>query len=571
MKGLTVKFHELGPVGVMATIGPTLETAEDISSAIEAGARWFRFPTGYRNRDHVGQALLVRDVAGIKGADVQILFDLPSERLRLGCISQREVEPGVALSFFDSGGDGSGDGVEIPGLDKLKGVVVPGHRILALDGRIVLRVLDFGSGFMRALVERGSGRLQTNNSVVFPDSSADFSLVESADVELLRKAMASGLVPNWIALSMVTSVRQFDTAVKALREILPNSVQFMAKLETREIVHNAEGIVQASDGIMVARGDLGLVVDPEDLPQIQARLVEIARAKGKPVVVATQFLENFASSGVPQRCELTDLATAARQGASAIMLGKETVFSNHPIESIGLATRCLKAASRIRLPIGLFLSEPRNTFPDGSMPLIAIEGGNGVGKSTLIERIKAKHPNWMIRRGVPDAWMEPEMKMRMIRDADWMASAFYFFSGSMELTRELKPLFQQQISPATVCLDRSLWSTLAVHVGLDPSRLAELMPMLELMRGHVCVPNKTVVLTASPETLRRRISEKDPSERVFDDLTQNHDYWEQESAFYHWLREAVAEIGLPQFQIEIVNTDELSSDEVVDYVDRLIS
>ena len=163
------------------------------------------------------------------------------------------------------------------------------------------------------------------------------------------------------------------------------------------------------------------------------------------------------------------------------------------------------------------------------------------------------------------------MKMRMIRDADWMASAFYFFSGTMELTRELMPLFQRQLALSTVCLDRSLWSTLAVHVGHDPSRLTNLMLMLESMGGHVCVPNKTIVLIASPETLRRRVSEKDPSERIFDELTQNYDYLERESAFYYWLREAVAEIGMPQFQIEIVNTDNLSSDEVVDYVDRLIS
>ncbi|MEI7843231.1 MAG: pyruvate kinase [Gallionellaceae bacterium] len=566
-----MKYYELGSIDVMATIGPTLETAADIASAIDAGAGWFRFPTGYRNRDHVAHALLVREVAVRKGADVKILFDLPSERLRLGYISPREVAPGVELSFFDSGGEMDGDGVEVPGLDKLRGAVEPGHRVLALDGRIVMRVLDFGSRFMSAIVEQGSGQLQTNNSIVFPDSSADFSLVESADIELLRKAEASGLVPNWIALSMVTSVAQFNSALTTLREVVPNSVRFMAKVETREIIHNGEGIVQASDGIMVARGDLGLMVEPEDMPQIQERFVAIARAKGKPVIVATQFLESFASSGVPQRCELTDLAVAARQGASGIMLGKETVFSNHPIESIGLATRCLKAASRIRLPIGLFLREPRNSLPGGLTPLIAIEGGNGVGKTTLIESIRVMHPDWTIRRGVPDAWMEPIMKMRMIRDADWMASAFYFFSGTMELTRELMPLFQRQLALSTVCLDRSLWSTLAVHVGHDPSRLTNLMLMLESMGGHVCVPNKTIVLIASPETLRRRVSEKDPSERIFDELTQNYDYLERESAFYYWLREAVAEIGMPQFQIEIVNTDNLSSDEVVDYVDRLIS
>lgn len=566
-----MKSQELISVDVMATIGPTLETAESISSAIDAGAGWFRFPTGYRNRDHVTHALLVREVAKSKGSDVKILFDLPSERLRLGSISPREVAPGIELSFFDSDGRCFGEHVGIPGLEKLRGTIEPGHRVLALDGRIVLRVLEFDSKFLRTVVERGTGQLQTSNSVIFPDSTADFALFESADVDLLRKADAAGLVPDWIAFSMVTSVEQFNSAVTALQEFLPNSVRFMAKLETREIILKGEEIIQASDGIMVARGDLGLVVEPEELPQIQKKLVEIAKAKCKPVIVATQFLENFASSGIPQRCELTDLATAAWQGVSAIMLGKETVYSNHPIESIRLATQCLKAASRIRLPISLFLRDPRSLYIGDSSRVIAIEGGNGVGKTTLIESIRVNHPDWMIRRGVPDAWMEPQMKMRMIRDADWVASAFYFLSGAIELNRELLEFIQQQVSPPHICLDRSLWSTLAVHVGHDPRRLGELMQMLELMGGHICVPNKTIILIASPETLGRRISEKQPSERVFDELTQNFDYWEREVAFYYWLQEAVAELGMPQFQVDIVNTDKLNSDEVVKYVFGLIS
>jgi pyruvate kinase/thymidylate kinase len=565
-----MKLEEFGCVDVIATIGPTLETAEDIASAIDSGAGWFRFPTGYRTRDHVAQALLVSEVASHKGVNVKILFDLPSERLRLGHIAPHDVAPGVELLFSDSGSEASSDRIDIPGLDKLRGAVEPGHRVLALDGRIVLRVLDFGSGFMRVIVERGSGKLQTNNSVVFPDSNTDFSLVEPADVELLQKAKASGLIPDWIALSMVNSVSQFESAVSAIRLFLPDSVQFMAKLETREIIRDIEGIVQAADSIMVARGDLGMMVEPEDLPQIQERVVAIARAKNKPVIIATQFLENFASSGVPQRCELTDLAVAARQRVSGIMLGKETVFSNYPVECIELASRCLKAASKIRLPVGLFLREPRRSISDGSHHLIAIEGSNGVGKTSLITRLRATHPDWTICRGVPDAWMEPQIKMRMIRDADWMASALYFFSGSIELAREIMESLRQQISPSKVCLDRSLWSTLAVHVGHDPSRLVVLMQILEAMGGHICIPNKTIVLTASPESLCRRISGKDLSERVFDELTQNHDYWKRELAFYYWLKDAIAEIELPQFQLEIVNTDDLSPDEVFDYVNSLI-
>lgn len=558
-----------GAMEIMATIGPTLETAQDIAAAIDAGAGWFRLPTGYRGRDHVAHALLVRDVAGRKGVSVRILFDLPSERLRLGRIDPCNVTPGIELSFAEPG-VAFREAIEVPGLDKLRGAIAPGHRVLALDGRIVLRVLEFRAGVLRAVVERGVGQMKTSNSVVFPDSAADFLLIEEADVALLRKAGAAGLVPDWIALSMVTSVEQFEAAVADLRDFLPDPVRFMAKIETREILREGDGIVKASDGIMVARGDLGLSVEPEDLPAIQERLVDIARARGKPVIVATQFLESFAASGVPQRCELTDLAAAAWQGASGIMLGKETVYSDHAVESVALASRCLKAAARVRLPVGLFLREPRNSLAGGPPPLIAIEGSNGTGKSTLIERIRASHPDWVVRLGVPNIWMTPPMKMRMIRDANWMASALYFLSGSIELTRELVQVLQEHGRPATVCLDRSLWSTLAVHAGHDASRLADLMPVVAAMGGHVCVPNVTVVLTASAGTLRRRIHGKDAAERAFDELTQDDGYWEREMAFYRWLKEAVAELGMPEFRVEIVDTDGLAPAEVADRVDGLL-
>lgn len=563
-------YRRSSSIEVMATIGPTLETAQDIAAAIDAGASWFRLPTGYRDRDHVAHALLVRDVARRKGGVVKVLFDLPSERLRLGRIDPRDVSPGMELSFAEPGA-ALGEAIEVPGLCKLREVVAPGHRALALDGRIVLRVLEFRAGVLRVVVERGVGQIKTSNSVVFPDSAPDFSLIEAADIALLRKAGAAGFVPDWIALSMVTSVGQFESAVADLRGFLPTSVRFMAKLETWEILREGDGIVRASDGIMVARGDLGLSVEPEDLPAVQERLVDIARARGKPVIVATQFLESFAASGVPQRSELTDLAVAARQGASGIMLGKETVYSDHAVESVALASRCLKAAARVRLPIGLFLREPRNSFAGGSPPLIAIEGGNGTGKSTLIEHIRTSHPDWAVRLGVPDAWMTPPMKMRMIRDANWMASALYFFSGSIELARELVQALQEPSRPATICMDRSLWSTLAVHAGHDPSRLAELMPVIAAMGGHVCVPNLTVVLTASAETLRRRVRGKGAAERAFDELTQDDEYWERELAFYRWLRDAVAELGLPEFRVEIVDTDRLAPAEVADRFEGLVS
>ena len=162
------------------------------------------------------------------------------------------------------------------------------------------------------------------------------------------------------------------------------------------------------------------------------------------------------------------------------------------------------------------------------------------------------------------------MKMRMIRDADWMASALYFFSGTLERSRELMIEFQTPTPPPVVFLDRCLWSTLAVQTGLDPARLRELLLVLTAMSGHICVPDTTIVLTASIEALRERIAAKEPSERAFDELTRNYGYWERELAFYRWLKEAVAESGLPPFRVEILETDNLSPDSLADRVERLI-
>ena len=558
-------------IDLIATIGPTLETEEAIAAAIDAGAGWFRLPMGYRTRDHVEHGMRVRRVAASRGREVKLLFDLPSERLRLGETAPLEVSPGIECWLVQSGQPAPANALQVPSLEKLTGVVSPGHRVLALDGRIVLRVLELQGSAMLVRVERGTGRLQTNNSLVFPDSDVSYALVTEEDISLLQRAADSGIHPDWIAFSLVRSADQFNAACEMLRPIFPRHVSFMAKLETQAAIRQGDGLVNAADGIMVARGDLGLVVKPEELPQIQARLVATARTGGKSVVVATQFLENFAETGVPQRCELTDLVVAAQQQATAVMLGKETVFSRHPIESIELARRCLDTASEPHLPPAIFLREPRNTIQPNATRLIALEGGNGTGKTTLMERIKTDHPEWLMQRGVPDAWMEPKMKMRMIRDADWMASALYFFSGTLELTRELMLSLQTITPPPVVFLDRCLWSTLAVQVGHDPERLWELLPVLEGMSGHVCIPNTTVILTASLETLRKRISTKDSSERAFDELTQNYAYWERELLFYGWLKQAIAEVGLPQYRVEILDTDNLSFDAVASHVESLVA
>jgi pyruvate kinase len=163
---------------------------------------------------------------------------------------------------------------------------------------------------------------------------------------LLLAFAAAKVVPDWVALSLITSPEDVEQARADVRKWVGADVRVMAKFETRAAVQCAKAILEVADGAMVARGDLGLAVGYMSLPGVQEELVAAAREAGKPVVVATQVLETFAETGLPQRAELSDLSLIARQRADAVMLGKETVYSPRPLECIRLACQVLEHETR---------------------------------------------------------------------------------------------------------------------------------------------------------------------------------------------------------------------------------
>jgi pyruvate kinase len=332
---------------VMATIGPTLEKTEDLKRAIEAGARWFRLPCGYRQRPHLENGRAVRSAASDIGIDVQLLLDLPSSRPRTGIITELRLAAGQGALFWDPDLvtlEPARNGVvhiPLPGLGELMVALQPNHRMWFCDGRLSFIVDELREGAVLTHMERGTVPLKSSNSIFLPDSPNPFCAFTSQDRELLAQLRAADLLPDWIALSLITSPEDVRDGRREATKCLGQKVNIMAKFETTAAVDCAEDIINVADGVMVARGDLGLAVGCVRLPETQERLVAAARRAGKPVVVATQVLEMFAETGVPQRAELSDLALMARQGADAVMLGKETVFSPRPIESIRLANEVL--------------------------------------------------------------------------------------------------------------------------------------------------------------------------------------------------------------------------------------
>ena len=336
----------------MATVGPTLETSEDLLRAIESGAGWFRLPCGYRQRPHIQNAQSVISAATQAETKVQLLLDLPSSRPRTGSMQELRLNPGDRVLFWDpqnSSATANQNGlpsVPLPGLGELLENLVPRQRMWFCDGRLNFVVDELRDGCVFASMVQGTVPLKSSNSLFLPDSPSAFRPITAADCALLSGLSAQNLHPDWIALSLIASARDVQDARARIKEYLPGEVKIMAKFETLAAVECAEEILAEADGIMVARGDLGLAVGYIRLPETQEKLVEMGRRAGKTTVVATQIMEGFAETGLPQRAELSDLSLIARQRADVIMLGKETVFSPRPIECIRFAREVLTHETR---------------------------------------------------------------------------------------------------------------------------------------------------------------------------------------------------------------------------------
>jgi pyruvate kinase len=346
---------------IMATVGPTLEKPEDLVLAIETGARWFRFPCGYRQRPHVENVRSVRTAAAQVGIPVQLLLDLPSSRPRTGSMPELRLAVGDHVLFWDpevssqapGPGEDSATAVPLPGLTELLDKLAPKQGMWFCDGRLKFVVERVGQETVLACMAQGTVPLKSSNALFLPDSPSPFATVTVQDRSLWRALAEAQLLPDWVALSLIGSAEDVRTGRREARTHLGSDIRVMAKFETAAAVACREAIIAEADGIMVARGDLGLAVGYVRLPEVQEQLVAAARRVGKVAVVATQVLEVFAETGLPQRAELSDLSLIARQRADAVMFGKETVYSPRPIECIRLArevltyeTRRLEKASR---------------------------------------------------------------------------------------------------------------------------------------------------------------------------------------------------------------------------------
>ncbi|MDI1347541.1 MAG: pyruvate kinase, partial [Pseudolabrys sp.] len=313
---------------IVATLGPASSSAEMIGKLFAAGADVFRINMSHTSQDRMRELIaMIRSVETDTGRPIGILVDLQGPKLRLGTIAGGAiaVKAGDTVVLDSNPAIGGADRIYLPHPEILAAVEV-GHTLLIDDGKVKLTVTAVELQRVTTRVDVG-GKLSDRKGVSVPDSTIPLSALAAKDLSDLEAALEAGI--DWIALSFVQRPEDVAEAKKLTR----GRALLMAKIEKPQAVARLAEIIEIADGLMVARGDLGVEMPLEKVPGVQKQMTRMGRATGKPVVVATQMLESMIASPVPTRAEVSDVATAIYEGADAVMLSAESAAGQYPIEA----------------------------------------------------------------------------------------------------------------------------------------------------------------------------------------------------------------------------------------------
>lgn len=322
-------MRRLRSVKIVATLGPASSDYDTIRALFEAGADVFRLNMSHGvHADIEARHKIIRKVEADLGRPIGILADLQGPKLRVGTFAngEEELEEGAKFRMDLSSAPGDAARVQLPH-PEIFAALEPGASLLVNDGKIRLRVDACGKDFADCTVTVG-GTISNRKGVNVPDVVLPLAALSEKDRGDLEFACALGV--DWLALSFV----QRPEDVIEARGLAKGRAAILAKIEKPAAVKAYDAILQVSDGIMVARGDLGVELPVTSVPPIQKRLVRGARAAAKPVIVATQMLESMIESPVPTRAEVSDVATAIYEGADAVMLSAESAAGKYPVEAV---------------------------------------------------------------------------------------------------------------------------------------------------------------------------------------------------------------------------------------------
>ncbi|MCJ8140534.1 pyruvate kinase [Falsirhodobacter halotolerans] len=322
-------MRRLRNVKIVATLGPASSSYDVIRALFEAGADVFRLNMSHGSHDDIrARHEIIRQIEKDTGRPIGILADLQGPKLRVGTFANGSEDLAVGAPFRMDLSDAPGDAtrVTLPH-PEIFAALEAGTPLLVNDGKIRLRVDSCGPDFADCTVEVG-GTISNRKGVNVPDVVLPLAALSDKDRKDLEFVCDLGC--DWLALSFV----QRPEDVVEARELARGRAAILSKIEKPAAVRAYDAILEVSDGIMVARGDLGVELPVHAVPPIQKRLVRGARAAAKPVIVATQMLESMIESPIPTRAEVSDVSGAIYEGADAVMLSAESAAGSYPIEAV---------------------------------------------------------------------------------------------------------------------------------------------------------------------------------------------------------------------------------------------
>jgi len=321
---------------IVATLGPASSTRETIGALFQAGVDVFRLNFSHGTQsDHRDRLELIRQIEKQSGRPIGIMADLQGPKLRLGTFAKGPVTLATGGRFRLDLEAKAGDAKRAPlPHPEIFAALSAGTELLLDDGKVRLRVEKCGVGFAETEVMVG-GTLSDRKGVNVPNAVLPLSALTEKDRSDLAFALDLGV--DWLALSFV----QRPDDVAEGRKLAAGRAGILVKLEKPLAIRHLGEIIELSDAVMVARGDLGVEMPPEDVPPLQKQIIHACRQAGKPVIVATQMLESMIHSASPTRAEASDVATAVYDGADAVMLSAETAAGEYPIEAVAIMNRII--------------------------------------------------------------------------------------------------------------------------------------------------------------------------------------------------------------------------------------
>ena len=444
-------MRRLRRVKIVATLGPASNDRATIERLFDAGADVFRVNMSHATHDGMRETIrMIRATSEARGREIGVLVDLQGPKLRVGTFAAGPVELAKDQIFVLDSDPTPGDAtrVYLPHPEILN-ALAPGHKMLIDDGKVALHIIEATPGRAVARVDV-AGKVSNRKGVNLPDTEIPVSAMTPKDRADLDAALNEGV--DWVAVSFV----QRADDIAEVKKIVRGRAMVLAKIEKPQAIARLDEIMEISDALMVARGDLGVEMPLERVPGLQKRLTRGARRLGKPVVVATQMLESMIASPVPTRAEVSDVATAVFDGADAVMLSAESAAGQYPVEAVATMNRIAVEVERdpiYRTIINAQRQTPEQTGADAiavaardvaeTLDVKAICAWTSSGSTAMrIARerpapaVLALTPNRATARQLTIVWGVHAVTTKDADDLDDMAKRACKFANREEFSRE---------------------------------------------------------------------------------------------------------------------------------------